>query len=149
MPCSERMIYKIIAANLLQVRDFDLLLKVCRKTTRSQEKPLKSTGLMLNGRTYNDFQLLKNSTPGLNEVQMDTVVGPLESKKVFLTLSTRPKANFLMAYLLPRNRSYYVLEVFRRLRKRNSNRMSFNDCFPVILTDRGSEFTNLLRWKPA
>lgn len=139
MPCSERMIYKIIAANLLQVRDFDLPLKVRRKP-RVRKKTFKVDRTCFVGRTYNDFQLLKNSTPGLNEVQMDTVVGPLESKKVFLTLYW-PKANFLMAYLLPRNRSYYVLQVFRRLRKKLKPD-EFQRLFPVILTDRGSEFTN-------
>ena len=64
----------------------------------------------------------------------------MESRKVFLTLYW-PKACFLMAYLLPRNRSYYVLDVFHKLKKKLTPE-EFRRLFPLILTDRGSEFTN-------
>lgn len=77
----------------------------------------------------------------MTEVQMDTVVGPLgQSRKALLTLYWR-QANFLLVYLLDYRRSANVIAVFKMLRT-ILGQEQFKLLFPVLLTDRGSEFTN-------
>lgn len=139
MSCCERVIYQLVDAGRLKASNLDLPLKV-RRRPRARKKTFKvDKGCRIN-RTYKDFKIFKSMHPGIEEVQMDTVEGPLGTRKVFLTLYW-PQISFLMAYLLPYQRSYYVLKSFELLKKSLSPE-KFKILFPLILTDRGTEFTN-------
>jgi IS30 family transposase len=78
--------------------------------------------------------------PDTNVVEMDTVVGCEGSKKVLLTLYFR-NIKCMLLYLLPDKSQDSVLQVFNRLEKLLTTD-GFVEAFPVILTDRGSEFAN-------
>ena len=79
------------------------------------------------------------SHPEINVVEMDTVVGP-EPGKVILTMLFRD-CTFMLAFLMDNTKSESVIQVFRFLQgELGAN--TFSRLFPVILTDRGSEFSN-------
>ena len=77
--------------------------------------------------------------PEANIVEMDTVVGP-EPGKVILTMLFR-SSNFMLACLMDNTKSESVIELFRFLQRELGTEV-FAQLFPVILTDRGSEFSN-------
>lgn len=70
---------------------------------------------------------------------MDTVVGCRGSQKVVLTMYFR-NSRFLLIFLLKDHQQKRVLQVFNALDEALGAEI-FNETFPVILTDNGSEFT--------
>lgn len=140
MPCCEKSIYNLVDQGLFEATNLDLRLKV-RRRPRKEPKRFKVDKKCYLGRTYKDFKLYLDEHPSLTEVQMDTVLGPSgRSEKVLLTLYWK-QANFLLIFLLKQRRSAYVIERFDQLRVCLGIR-KFKLLFPLLLTDRGSEFTN-------
>ena len=78
--------------------------------------------------------------PDLPIVQMDSVEGTKDSTKVLLTIIFT-NCNFMLAFLREANTARSVTEIFNRLDEL-LGRETFIKLFPVILTDRGSEFTD-------
>jgi IS30 family transposase len=77
--------------------------------------------------------------PDFQIVEMDTVIGRIGGKAL-LTLLFRD-SDLLLIFLLQNNTQSAVLEVFNYL----ENTMGiglFKACFPIVLTDNGSEFQN-------
>jgi IS30 family transposase len=72
-------------------------------------------------------------------VQMDSVIGRVGGK-VLLTLHF-VKAEFMLAFLRDANDSQSVIDIFDRLNELLEIDM-FKKLFPVLLGDRGSEFSN-------
>lgn len=140
MPCCEKTIYMLVDRGFFDADNLDLQLKLRRKPPKRKPQFKVDKKCYLD-RTYADFLTFKKAHLGLSEVQMDTVVGPLgTSRKALLTLYW-PQANFLLVYLLDDRRSANVISVFKMLRTILSQEQ-FKRLFPVLLTDRGSEFTN-------
>ncbi len=139
LKCSEKTIYNYISSGALSVKNIDLPRKVKYKP-RKQERPKgKDTGIF-EGRTYNDFMKYVESHPETNVVEMDTVVGCEGSRKVLLTLFFR-SCKLMLIYLLPDKTEASVKKVFDHLEEKMSA-LGFYSTFPVILTDRGTEFSN-------
>ena len=139
IPCSERTLYRYIDDGILSVKNIDLLRKVKYKPRKQTEKrsPLQRAYLM--HRTYEDFLSYLSENPDTNVVEMDTVVGP-EAGKVLLTMLFR-NCSLMIAFLLNHNRSETVIQILRSLQSAlGSDR--FARLFPVVLVDRGSEFSN-------
>lgn len=74
-------------------------------------------------------------------VELDTVAGP-EPGKVLLTMLFR-NCTFMLAFLMDDTKSSSVAQVFRFL-QRGLGSDAFARLFPIILTDRGPEFSNPL-----
>lgn len=143
MPCCEKSIYNLVDQGLFEATNLDLRLKL-RRRPRKEPKTFKVDKQCYIGRTYADFELYLKEHPSLTEVQMDTVLGPRgKSEKVMLTLYWK-QANFMLVFLLEKKRSVYVIERFDKLRECLKDRF-FKLLFPLLLTDRGSEFTNPLK----
>ena len=138
MFCSEKTLYRYIHLQQWEATDLDLPLKVKRKPFRkkTEHKVDKSCRI---GRSYKDFLQWQEDNPGLSEVQIDTVEGSQNSVKVLLTLQWK-KAGFMAAYLLDRQTAAQVNSVFREL-QRSLGKAPFQRLFPVLLTDRGTEFS--------
>ena len=77
--------------------------------------------------------------PEYHTVQMDSVIGTIGGK-VLLTVHF-PDTSFMMAFLRTSNTSQSVIDIFDRLYA-TLGRKLFEKLFPVLLTDRGSEFSN-------
>lgn len=138
IPVSPRTIYRYIELNALSIKNIDLSRKV-RYKPRKQIKELKAIdkGIYI-GRTYEDFIEYSSLNSDLNIVEMDTVIGNNKSNKVLLTLFFR-NCKFMMAYLLDKKTASNVIAIFDTLEEKLS-KFTFKLTFPIILTDRGSEF---------
>ena len=134
----ERTIYNYIDAGLLSVGNLDLPRKV-RYKARKKKKPLRVDKQCHLGRTYDDFLEYTAANPDIPVVEMDSVEGR-KGGKVLLTLFFR-NCNLMIAYIRDTNTARSVTEIFQGLYE-SLGRETFCRLFPIILTDRGSEFTD-------
>ena len=137
--CDERSIYNYVDAGILSVGNIDLPRKV-RYRKRRKKKTVHIDKLCHVGRTYEDFQKYMEAHPDLNVVEMDSVEGKRDSLKVLLTLFFRD-SSVMLAFLREANTARSVTEIFNALYSKLGREL-FMKLFPVILTDRGSEFTD-------
>ena len=136
----EKTIYNYIDAGLLSVGNIDLPRKV-RYRVRKKKKPVRVDKQCHVGRTYDDFQEFIAVNPDVAIVEMDSVEGR-KGGKVFLTIYFR-SCSLMLAFIRDHNTARSVTEVFNRLYELLGHEV-FTALFPVILTDRGSEFTDPL-----
>jgi IS30 family transposase len=136
----EKTIYNYIDAGLLSVSNIDLPRKV-RYRVRSHRKPVRVDKGCFIGRTYEDFQAYIAANPDTACVQMDSVEGR-KGGKVLLTICFCT-SSLLLAFIRDCNTARSVSDIFDDLYDRLGHE-TFPKLFPVILTDRGSEFTNPL-----
>lgn len=136
---SEKTIYNYMDKGYMSVINLDLQRKVKYKLRHCHKSEINDKGIF-EGRTYRDFQELLNVNPDIPVVEMDTVIGTLESKKVFLTLYFR-SCKCLLIFLMPDKTSDSVKAVFDRLEKKLGT-FRFCSLFQCIITDRGTEFSN-------
>lgn len=136
----EKTIYNYIDAGLLSVCNIDLPRKV-RYRTRPKKKPVRVDKQCHLGRTYDDFESYMAANPDVPVVEIDTVEGR-KGGKVLLTIYFR-NSSLLLAFIRDNNTAKSVTEVFNLLYE-TLGHDTFTNLFQVILTDRGSEFTNPL-----
>lgn len=136
--CTEKTIYNYITSGALSVKNLDLPRKVKYKPRKSNPSEINNKGIF-EGRTYKDFLDYLQTYPDTNVVEMDTVIGCEGSKKVLLTMFFR-SCKLMLIYLLPDKSPASVKKVFDHLEKKMST-FIFCRTFPVILTDRGVEFS--------
>lgn len=139
LQCSEKTIYNYISSGALSAKNIDLPRKVKYKP-RKQESPKSKDKGIFEGRTYNDFMKYMECHPETNVVEMDTVVGCEGSRKVLLTLFFR-SCKLMLIYLLPDKTTASVKKIFDHLEEKMST-IGFYNAFPVLLTDRGTEFSS-------
>ena len=113
--------------------------RIVRMRPRRAAPKLKIDRNCYEGRTYEDFTAFMADNPDVPVVQMDSVIGS-KSGKVLLTMFFQ-NCNLLLAFLRDRNTARSGLEVFNDLYA-TLGRETYCKLFPVILTDRGSEFSN-------
>lgn len=136
---SDKTLYKYVSANLFSATATDLLRKVKMKPRKTKPQVKIEKGCYI-GRTYQDFLAYVEKYPDTEVVQMDSVIGAKGvSEKVLLTIHF-PLSQLLLAYIRDANTSRSVTEIFERL-KSALNFNDFEEIFPLILTDRGSEFS--------
>ena len=136
----EKTIYNYIDAGLLSVDNVDLPRKV-RYRTRSHKKPVRVDKQCHVGRTYEDFETYLAANPDIPIVEMDSVEGR-KGGKVLLTIYFR-NCSLMLAFIRDNNTAKSVTEVFDWLYEQLGHD-TFTALFQVIITDRGSEFTNPL-----
>jgi IS30 family transposase len=135
--CSPQTIYRYIDNNILDSKNIHSRRKATYKVRKKPKGEPRKTGCFEN-RTYSDFIKYTEENPDTNVIEMDTVVGCKESKKVFLTLFFR-NSKFMLIYLLDDKTQNSVNSAFNEL-KAVLGIKKFLTTFPIILTDRGSEF---------
>lgn len=136
--CSERTIYRLLNAGLLDANKMDCP-RIVQMRPRKKEVLKKVDRHCYDGRTYDDFQEFISKNPDPPVVQIDSVIGR-KGGKVLLTIFF-PNCNLMLAFLRDHNTARSVLNVFNDLYDR-LGRETYCTLFPVILTDRGSEFSN-------
>lgn len=137
--CDERSIYNYVDAGILSVGNIDLPRKV-RYRKRRKKKTVHIDKLCHVGRSYEDFRKFMEANPDLSVVEMDSVEGTRDSLKVLLTLFFRD-CSLMLAFLREANTARTVTDIFNALDEKLGREL-FMKMFPVILTDRGSEFTD-------
>lgn len=136
----EKTIYNYIDVGLLSVSNIDLPRKV-RFRVRKKKKHVKVDKQCHVGRTYEDFEAYIAANPDVAVVEMDSVEGR-KGGKVFLTIFFR-NCTFMLAFIRDHNTARSVTDIFNDLYEFLGHER-FTKLFPVILTDRGSEFTDPL-----
>lgn len=134
----ERTIYNYVDAGLLSVGNIDLPRKV-RYKARGKKPSVRVDKQCHLGRTYEDFLEYTAANPDTPVVEIDSVEGR-KGGKVLMTVFFR-NSNLMLAFLRDRNSARSVTEVFEWLYETLGHEQYFR-LFPIILTDRGSEFTD-------
>jgi IS30 family transposase len=136
----EKTIYTYIKSGLFTSKSTDLL-RVLKMKPRRKKKPLKVERACFIGRNYRDFLAYMNEHPDTPVVEMDSLIGKKgDGEKVVLTMHFR-ESQLMLAFLRDANTASSVKEIFDDLYK-ILGVDKFKQMFPVILTDRGSEFSN-------
>ena len=136
--CSERTLYNYVDRMVISVRNIDLPRKV-RYSRRRRSVELKIDRTCRNRRTFEDFKHYMEANPETNPVQMDSVIGT-RGGKVLLTIYF-VNCSFMLAFLRDANTAKSVADIFDTL-DYFLGPVLFEELFPVILTDNGSEFSN-------
>ncbi len=136
--CSEKTLYNYIDQGFFDARNIDLPRKVRYRPRKKKQEFKVDRGCYI-GRSYTEYQQYLVKNPEVNTVQMDTVIGTVGGK-VLLTIHFTD-TNFMLAYLREANTSQSVIDVFDYLYLK-LGRTLFLKLFPLVLTDRGSEFSN-------
>ena len=142
---SRSTLYRMIDAGVLSVRNIDLPEKVGRRRRRPAKRRNKDAYSVLlaekQGHMFEDYLRYLDDNPETLVVEMDCVEGRKTDKEAILSLHWK---EFHMQL-------YYILEVHDA---RNVVKMLdviegalglelFRECFPVILTDNGEEFSDI------
>lgn len=139
LPVSERTIYTYIDRGLLGVSNIELRRKVQRKARKKTGPVLRVDRKCHIGRNYYDYRNYMKENPDVCVCQLDSVIGT-SGGKVLLTIFFT-NCDLQLMYLRRRNTARSVSAIFRLLRiKLGSER--FKELFQVLLSDRGSEFTD-------
>jgi len=137
--CSEKTIYNYIDACLFDVRNIDLPRKVKFRERYKKPEFKVDKGCRI-GRNYDDFNVFLDKNPDISVVQMDSVIGS-RGGKCLLTIHF-VDTSLMLAFIRDANTSQSVIDIFNTLEDDIGNE-TFKRLFPVILTDNGSEFSNL------
>lgn len=135
--------YKYIDSSLFTARSIDLPRKVrFRKRKNALKGPVKTKEARISilKRDYKHFLAYMEKNEDIDVVEMDTVEGSVHSKKCLLTLLFR-SCNLMLAILLPEKTQENVISALNDLCN-TIGIETFRALFPVILTDRGTEFTD-------
>lgn len=137
---SEKTLYHYLELGLFSTCNLDLRRKVQRKPNRKRPGPVNLVDRQCReGRLYTDYLAFMEAHPDTPVVQMDSVEGT-KGGPVLLTLLF-VTCDLQLMHLRPRNNAASVTDYFHRL-LRQVGPETFKRLFPVILTDRGSEFSD-------
>jgi IS30 family transposase len=136
---SEKTIYNYYDSGVFSTRNLDLPRKVRYRQRRSKHDLFKRDRSCRTGRSYNDFLDFMQQNPDVPITEMDTVEG-VKGGSVLLTIHFTD-SRFMLAFLRTANTAASVTEVFNSLYGILGHEL-FEELFPVLLTDNGSEFSN-------
>lgn len=134
---TERTIYRYLNRRILSPELYKLRNKVRMKPRKKaqQEHP---DSARYTGRTFYDYLSYIHQHPGQFTAQMDTVIGLRSDRQMILTLIVI-ELHLLIAFVVSRG-SGGVIRGLAHLEK-TLGTDDFSRLFPVILTDRGTEFS--------
>lgn len=134
----EKTLYKYVKLGLFEASAFDLL-NVVKMKPRRKKPTLRVEKDYLKGRTYKDFILYMQEHPDTPVVQMDTLEGKKGVDEPVLLTIHFVESSLMLAFKRNANTAASVARIFNELHKTTGEQ--FEELFPVILTDRGSEFS--------
>ena len=137
---SERSAYRLVDRSQTIVQPLDLRRKVKLKP-RKHYVYKEDNKRVRKGRTYVDFIAYLAENPLIHPVQIDTVESVSTGIHKSLLTIHFPSLRFMLIYVLKQKCKDEVTRVFLELRKLLGNEL-YKKLFPVILTDRGTEFCN-------
>lgn len=136
---SERTIYNYIESNVFKdfgVDNFSLKEQVNRKQFKDKYKKRKQPSCYAN-RCYSDFLKFRSANPETPIVEMDTVYNSTSGP--YIQTFFVEKTGFMFGFLHSEKTSESMASRIEWLQKTLGNQL-FSKIFPVLLTDRGSEF---------
>ena len=142
-PYSERSIYRLVQSNKTTIQSIDLVRKVKLKPRKHYLYKVDNKQIR-NGRRYEDFiRFISNKfLPFIVEIDTVESVKTL-GHKCLLTIHFT-SLHFMLIYVLDRKTKENVCKVFDNLKSLLGIDI-YKKLFPVILTDRGTEFCDPTR----
>lgn len=134
-----RTLYRYIDSNVLAIKNIDLIRKVRYKIRKSHKEVSFVPRKCFINRTYDDFTKYLEFNSALNVVELDTVHGILDGKVIFTMLFRN--CSLLVAFLIDSSDSASTADVFQML-YRSLKPELFHTLFPILLSDRGPEFSS-------
>ena len=133
--------YNYVNTGVISLTNLDLPKKVkYKKRKKKKNTKYKRDNLLLKGRKYEDYLDFISKHPKMNKVQLDTVIGQKNNRKVLLTMYI-VDTHFMLIFLLDKKDAAHVTEVFSNL-KTTLGINEYRKIFRIILTDNGTEFYN-------
>lgn len=138
MPISERSIYRYIDRGIMSIETYKLRNKVGMKKRHKKSIEPLDKGIYA-GRTFMDYLAYIHQHPGMFTAQMDTVIGLRSDRKMVLTFILI-ELHLFYAFIVSKG----VIGVIKGVNQLESilGPTDFRRLYSVILTDRGTEFTN-------
>lgn len=136
---SQRTLYDYIESGVFKdfgVDNFSLKEQVNRKQFNGKYKKRSEPSCYL-GRKYADFCKFRDENPDTPVVQMDTLYN--DPSGPYLQTFMIEKANFMFGFLHKEKTSFSMASRIDWLQERLGGQ-AFSKIFPLLLTDRGSEF---------
>jgi transposase, IS30 family len=135
---SVRSIYRHISTHALDTKPYHLR-RMPKLKKRVPKVPKQAEPCFIEGRTIMDYLSFTARHPGLYTTQIDTVHGKMTDHKVILTIVII-ELHFFYAVVLNQCDAHAVVSAFEYLYGLLGH-TDFNRLFPIMLTDRGSEFS--------
>jgi IS30 family transposase len=135
----ERTLYNYIENGVFKdygVDNFSLKEQVNRKQFKKKYKKRKEPA-NYEGRRYEDYLRFRSENPETPTVEMDTVYNSLSGP--YLQTFLFEKTSFMIGFLHTQKTSESMAKSIDKLQERLGAQL-FSKLFPVLLTDRGSEF---------
>jgi IS30 family transposase len=136
----EKTIRNYVNAGLFSAKKTDLLNTV-KMRPRKAKIEIKVERACRDGRSYRDFIAFMRENPDTAVVQMDTVEGGRGTAEPVILTIHFVEAELMLAFLREANTAKSVVDVINRICDTLGLEV-FRKLFPVVLTDRGSEFSS-------
>ena len=136
---SDTTLYSYIESGLLEAKNIDLRRKVSRPKREKTGPVLHVDRKCHINRTYKDYEAYMDENPDQTVSQMDSVIIHKGGQCILTIFFTN--CDLQLMYLRDHNTAASVSEVYANLRTMLGHE-KFKQIFQVILTDRGSEFTD-------
>lgn len=140
MPVSIKTVYSYIDSGILDVSNLDLRLKLRRPLRKKTGPVLRVDKHCHVGRSYKEYERFIATNPNKVVCEMDTVIGR-KGGKAILSLHFL-NCDLQLYFLRENNTASTVTEIFNMLRITLGD--DYPKLFQILLTDRGSEFTDPL-----
>lgn len=137
IPYSISSIYRLIDKQQTSIKNIDLIRKVKFKVRKHYSIPFDNNKVR-EGRTFSDFVRFISNNPCIPITEIDTVESCKGECRCLLTIHFT-FIKFMIAFLIDSKSQANVSRVFSHLQKTFGDVM-YKKMFPVILTDRGTEF---------
>ncbi len=142
LPISESTLRRMIDKCELNARNVDLRDKVKRNPRGTTKNKTRNKALIVSkiGHFYEDY-IKYIEENDVFTVEMDCVEGTKSDKEALLTLTWKA-LSFQIALILPEQTSECVIEALDKIEESLGTEL-FKEVFPLILTDNGTEFSNI------
>ena len=138
---SKSTVYRHISQGYYSISKIDLPIAVKFKPRAKTGTSYVPKGIRI-GRSYADFLAYMEDHPGINYVEMDTVIGSIGGK-IIMTFQF-VNVDFMFGLLLDNKSAPEAARKIQSLKTSlNAHGYSFGDFFPVLLNDNGGEFSNV------
>ncbi len=137
-------LYTIIDSGILNARNMDLSEKLSRHRPKKKRKSKDAYAVLTKekiGHMYSDY-LEYISKYDVFTVEMDCVEGKRSDNNAILTLHWK-ECHMQLYFMLDRHDPAHVVEMLDRIETQFDSLDLFRECFPLILTDNGEEFTEI------
>lgn len=142
VPVSDTTLYSYIESGLLEARNIDLRRKVSRPKREKSGPVLRVDRKCHIGRTYDDYTAYMTQNPDQTVSQMDSVIIHKGGHVILTILFTN--CDLQLMFLREHNTAESVSTIFSNLLKELGSEQ-YKKLFQVVLTDRGSEFTDPIK----